>query len=509
MNKGAWCHLFKCKEWVALRDAWPKFDARAVVMKVTVPAQKSWYVAALIDSLIEHQPGMPATPTRHRALHLLVYCALQVASACSHRDELDAIARSRAMGIEGDHSELRCEFVRPRPDQRIGGLNGQVGVSQGSLEVTVDVELEPAGQQTQLALRAAGETYKQSSKATDVSFEGVRIPEGLQTLSLTCTRGDETVKRTLQLDVDTTPCGASVKSPAADSSIRLSDDESASRDGVQVLLEVELSDRDCTEFRTGLCPLQAGSPAFIPSAQLSSRLLTLGADGAQSICVETRDEAGNVGTLQTSFELRDCVAKPSVEACGPECVDCSGATLGRNEQHICDHGECKVACKDGFHRELNGLCEYRPGCSGLIDACGDADDCCGADRIPALPASALSFSRGYDASHQTEAIAGAQKLPDPVTVSAFALDRYEVTVGRFSVFVEQYDGWIGGGNGWSAGFGAHPRIAGSGLNPAWRNVAVARLTDGQLETLIPTSKEQLVDRISSCEPSTCGTCQQV
>ena len=49
-----------------------------------------------------------------------------------------------------------------------------------------------------------------------------------------------------------------------------------------------------------------------------------------------------------------------------------------------------------------------------------------------------------------------------VTVSEFYLDTYEVTVGRFRRFVEQYDGTTP-----SDGAGAHPLIAGSGWQAAW------------------------------------------
>jgi len=51
------------------------------------------------------------------------------------------------------------------------------------------------------------------------------------------------------------------------------------------------------------------------------------------------------------------------------------------------------------------------------------------------------------------------------TVSSFALDKYEVTVGRFRAFVD-----AGGGTQLSppvAGSGAHPLIAGSGWDSAW------------------------------------------
>jgi len=49
-----------------------------------------------------------------------------------------------------------------------------------------------------------------------------------------------------------------------------------------------------------------------------------------------------------------------------------------------------------------------------------------------------------------------------VTVDTFYLDKYEVTVGRFRAFVEQYDGTPP-----PVGAGAHPSIAGTGWDSAW------------------------------------------
>jgi formylglycine-generating enzyme required for sulfatase activity len=49
----------------------------------------------------------------------------------------------------------------------------------------------------------------------------------------------------------------------------------------------------------------------------------------------------------------------------------------------------------------------------------------------------------------------------PATVSAFRLDRFEVTVGRFRKFVEAYDQWLSAGNP-KPGAGANPHNASSG-----------------------------------------------
>ena len=71
-----------------------------------------------------------------------------------------------------------------------------------------------------------------------------------------------------------------------------------------------------------------------------------------------------------------------------------------------------------------------PSCSGLAATCGlnANDDCCST----AMPIPGGTFYRGYD-------VAADSMYPDmsyPATVSAFRLDKYEVTVGRFRAFVD-------------------------------------------------------------------------
>ncbi len=75
----------------------------------------------------------------------------------------------------------------------------------------------------------------------------------------------------------------------------------------------------------------------------------------------------------------------------------------------------------------------------------------------------------------------ANELPEhPVTVDAFFLDKYEVTVGRFRRFVLSYDGTAP-----APGSGGHPRVADSGWDSTW---------DDQL----PPTRELLIARLQ-CE----------
>ena len=97
-------------------------------------------------------------------------------------------------------------------------------------------------------------------------------------------------------------------------------------------------------------------------------------------------------------------------------------------------------------------------CVGLANTCGPTGtgSCCDSPVVPGG-----SFARSYDVSSDG-------MYPDSrfaATVSAFRLDKYEVTVGRFRQFVAA-------GMGTQAsppisGAGAHPNIAGSGWDATW------------------------------------------
>jgi sulfatase modifying factor 1 len=96
-----------------------------------------------------------------------------------------------------------------------------------------------------------------------------------------------------------------------------------------------------------------------------------------------------------------------------------------------------------------------PSCSGLAATCGPSgsDDCCKSLLVPGG-----TFARSYDGVDYLD-------RDYPATVSDFYLDKYEITVGRFRVFVNA-------GMGTQAsppadGTGAHPGITGSGWNSTW------------------------------------------
>lgn len=87
-----------------------------------------------------------------------------------------------------------------------------------------------------------------------------------------------------------------------------------------------------------------------------------------------------------------------------------------------------------------------PRCEQVEPTCGAAagDDCCAIGQVVGG-----QFARINDPAL-------------PASVADFQLDRYEVTVGRFRQFIADYPR-----NRPAAGEGAHPRIEGSGWDPAW------------------------------------------
>ena len=109
-----------------------------------------------------------------------------------------------------------------------------------------------------------------------------------------------------------------------------------------------------------------------------------------------------------------------------------------------------------------------PSCSGLAVTCGQNDICCAAPVVPGG-----SFGLGEPAV-------------SAASLTSFALDAYEVTVGRFRKFVDAYDGPPAGGAG------KHPLIADSGWqSPAWDSALAPNAAE--LQVLIQCGEHQTWD----------------
>jgi formylglycine-generating enzyme required for sulfatase activity len=97
-----------------------------------------------------------------------------------------------------------------------------------------------------------------------------------------------------------------------------------------------------------------------------------------------------------------------------------------------------------------------PSCTGGLD-CGGTS-CC--QRL-AVPGGTFPMGRSLGGS-DAYAGPGDELSEHLVTVSGFALDAFEVTVGRFRKFVDAFDGTPP-----AVGAGAHPLIANSGWRESW------------------------------------------
>jgi formylglycine-generating enzyme required for sulfatase activity len=97
-----------------------------------------------------------------------------------------------------------------------------------------------------------------------------------------------------------------------------------------------------------------------------------------------------------------------------------------------------------------------PSCAGFLPTCGPSgnESCCTSLLVPGG-----SFYRSYDGVTYTD-------KSFPATVSDFALDKYEITVGRFRAFVNAGMGTRSSAP--AAGAGAHPLIPGSGWDSSWK-----------------------------------------
>jgi formylglycine-generating enzyme len=93
-------------------------------------------------------------------------------------------------------------------------------------------------------------------------------------------------------------------------------------------------------------------------------------------------------------------------------------------------------------------------CTGLTTQC-QKESCCMSIVVPGG-----TFTQG-----STDTTANAAQPPHSSTVSSFALDKYEVTVGRFRQFVAAYSSNTASAP--AAGAGANPNIPGTGWDSTW------------------------------------------
>jgi sulfatase modifying factor 1 len=171
------------------------------------------------------------------------------------------------------------------------------------------------------------------------------------------------------------------------------------------------------------------------------------------------------------------------EAClGPDCDDnnagawdvCEGPDAGADADAGCSCADASGPCSCGPDSgpDVGGPDGPPPGDSGSIvygtpgQSCNGmtGTECQGKSCCENIVVPGGTFPMGRSASG-TDAYSGGYSDEQPehnATVASFALDTYEVTVGRFRKFVQAYDGTPP-----PEGAGAHPLIAGTGWQSAW------------------------------------------
>jgi formylglycine-generating enzyme len=201
---------------------------------------------------------------------------------------------------------------------------------------------------------------------------------------------------------------------------------------------------------------------------------------------------------------------PPANACtcqnGPLCGGSSGTCCGGTAPHCVftgNGGERCSACTKAEDECGSVCCEGQTCLSAALGACGarygQAHQSCGsglvcpvpdedggveqADCCDAIPLPGGTFTMGLQLNGKNRCVAalvgqpgcteGDESPPHPVTLSPYSLDRFEVTVGRFRSFLDEFDY-----AGLPAGAGGYAKIAGAGWQSEW---------NGRL----PTSKDQL------------------
>lgn len=199
---------------------------------------------------------------------------------------------------------------------------------------------------------------------------------------------------------------------------------------------------------------------------------SIGGAGLDGGSAGTRDAGGEGGGHTIGGEAG--------EGGGPhiatECTPGDSRCLVCEDDHYRPGTPCESACD-----EENG-CVIPRSCSGLLTRCGPNESCC-----KSLPVSGGSFSRSCDLTCQECSTAPRDY---PANIGHFALDAYEVTVGRFRAFAVEYTGMPP-----EAHSGKNPR---NGADAGWRSAWNERL---------PTSRAELERSISDdpeSEEDLCG-----
>ena len=209
-----------------------------------------------------------------------------------------------------------CEITDPATDS--GFLNQSDDDSdadgfQSDFEVTTSAD----GANQPIRLVLDGDTagaLSEMPSAMVATFGNVELSEGVHRVQAECSddAGNVTTS-TAEWTVDITPCGVTLDEPTEGQLFTEMDD----LDGSTTEIDIDAlgtAGADCVDLRVGPCTGIDAQPFGAASASWMQRV-TLGASATQDICVQTRDEAGNVSQGMSGIRVRTMA--PQVEILTP------------------------------------------------------------------------------------------------------------------------------------------------------------------------------------------------
>lgn len=215
----------------------------------------------------------------------------------------------------------------------------------------------------------------------------------------------------------------------------------------------------CSDGRTGsqLCNVEASALGVCMCSGIIAG--SAGSDGGAE--VGATGAAGTAGVAGTAGSAGAGAGGSSgtsgTGGAGGNVVDASAGTDGAAGG---TEGGIDVAAGDAPSAPMTG-----PSCNGDT---GAGTNCSGGDCCKSFLIPGGTFKRGYDGVYNVDDT-------NPATVSSFYLDKLEVTVGRFRVFLGA--GWSTQSNPPPEGAGANPHVSGSGWKAAWKLNLAASLNE--------------------------------
>ncbi len=226
-------------------------------------------------------------------------------------------------------------------------------------------------------------------------------------------------------------------------------------------------------------------------------------------CVDTQRSKEHCGGCGKSCGAEQqcvaglCTCPAGAAICGAECAvlksepkHCGACGKSCAESEDCADGKCvaRGSCPEG---ELD--CTRRADCyPGQYDCSWES--CCSALAVPGGTFPMGRSESGADAYSSAEPSLQPNSLEQPehaVTLKPYALDKYEVTVGRFARFLLAYDSWRKRGFP-HAGDGASPNLSGSGWKTWDPATDSADMTVSHRVGYLPKDFAELSDWMSYC-----------